>query len=221
MAGAFLHEVDIVSLFDFLSSKDVPVMEIECIRFITGGSPFPRGDTGMFNAHFSLYHAFYRLKYFAGELGYYLHMDPMRIRLIKVPRDRSCQFYDDRLGRFCAEDSGGAVYCPVHGMLVHGDIRNPVYDAVEDFYSNGANIMFGGSGLLRKLMDGCIVYAFHRDEIDNALRFFGLECPGRKRIRNRYYALAKEYHPDLHGGDDTMMKELNRSYQVLKEVYVM
>jgi DnaJ-class molecular chaperone len=28
------------------------------------------------------------------------------------------------------------------------------------------------------------------------------------------------YHPDRNRGDDSMMKELNRSYQVLMEVYV-
>jgi DnaJ-class molecular chaperone len=39
-------------------------------------------------------------------------------------------------------------------------------------------------------------------------------------VKRKYHQLARAYHPDMKNGDDTLMKELNHSYQVLMEVFV-
>jgi hypothetical protein len=92
------------------------------------------------------------------------------------------------------------------------------FDPLLEFYLNPENIAFGESDLLKKLMNGVMVYAFRRGEVRESLEFFDLVNPNRAIVRRRYRELARRYHPDI-TGDDAMMKKLNRSYQVLCEVF--
>lgn len=206
------------ALFDILLARQAPVMEIELLRLLTGMERMPGSRKRLFTLHFSLYHALYRLKREAGVRGFYLHLDPMRIRMVKLPGPRRCHHYIPETGAYCAEDAGDDGYCAVHHAAAPGD--HPDFDPLRDFYTNPSNISFGEGDLLEKMMRGVIVYALRRGEIESALSFLGLTRPNRKRITRRYHELAMAYHPDRNLGDDSMMKELNRSYQVLMEVYV-
>lgn len=50
-----------------------------------------------------------------------------------------------------------------------------------------------------------------------ALNFMGFgDFPDRAELRQRYLALAKEFHPDRKGGDEAAFKRLNRSYRHLE-----
>jgi len=54
-------------------------------------------------------------------------------------------------------------------------------------------------------------------KIQNALEVLGLPpLVSLKDIRQRYYLLAKKYHPDI-GGDKSEMERINRAYKLLKE----
>jgi hypothetical protein len=206
-------------LFEFLVSRDAPVMEIEILRFLTHEDRMPSGRRKLFALHFSLFHALYRLKEEAGIRLYYLHLDPMRIRLVKMPPDGYCRHYSPLAGVYCHLPGEREGRCGAHR---HDTGTGPAvsYDPLYDFYTNEENIAFGEGDVLEKLMNGVIIYALRKGEIERALRVFGLSRPSRGSIRRRYHELARTYHPDLKSGNETRMKELNHSYQILQEVFV-
>jgi hypothetical protein len=206
-------------IFDFLVSQNKPIMEIDVLRFATGGRRMPESREQLFELHFSLYHTLYRIKLEAGVRGYYLNLDPMRIRLIHVPGPSSCHFYSADAGSFCLRKADDGDVCALHARHAAGSME-PAFDPLFEFYSNEENISFGKSGILEKLMKGVVIYALRKGEIQRALDFFGLSRPNLGTIKKRYRTLARNYHPDLNGGNETMMKELNHSYQILLEVFV-
>src|SRR4030042_491925 len=85
-------------IFNILISRGEPIAEVDLLRILTGEKRMPAGRERLFEFHFSLYHALYRLKFEAGAAGYYLHFDPMRIRLIQMPGPGSCHHYYPETG---------------------------------------------------------------------------------------------------------------------------
>jgi hypothetical protein len=209
---------DTAGIFTILESRTAPVSEAELLRNLTGGSALPSKREKLFELHFSLYHALYRLKEEIGRRGMYLHLDPMRIRMIGVPGADRCHHYLPVEGLHCGRASDDSGYCPLHERDPD-ELRAPSFDLLYDFYVNPDNISFGTSTLLKKLMRGVVTYALRKGEIEAALACFGLRRPTRQRIRNKYHALALSFHPDLAGGDGSRMKEVNHAYRVLMEVF--
>ncbi len=111
-------------------------------------------------------------------------------------------------------------YCPGHSheCAVHHCMIT--FDPLLDFYTDPANITFGESALLKKIMAGVMIYCRRRKDVDEALLFFDIHAPSGKRIQARYRELACKYHPDRNGGSEEMMKKLNSAYMILKEMYV-
>ncbi len=215
--GLRLIDFDTGEIFALLESRDAPVMEADLLRTVTGGQRIPSGRERLFELHFSFYHALYRLKREAGDRGYYLHLDPMRIRLLRVPGPGACHHYYPETGSHCGLGAGDASYCARH--------RDPdrsaalFFDPLYDFYTNPDNLSFGKSAVLEKLMKGVVIYALRRGEVERALKLFGLSRPTMKGIRKKYRELARSLHPDLHEGSESRMKELNCAYQVLMEIF--
>jgi len=205
-------------IFNILISRSAPIAEDDLLRILTGAQRMPAGRERLFELHFSLYHTLYRLKFESGAGGYYLHLDPMRIRLIRTPAPGSCHRYYPETGSHCGLDAGDAIYCGLHQDPGANGLS---FDPLLDFYSNPDNISFGTSAILGKLMKGVIIYALRRGEVERALNVFGMSRPTMKSIKKKYHELAKSYHPDRNNGDDSLMKELNHSYQVLMEVFVL
>lgn len=57
-------------------------------------------------------------------------------------------------------------------------------------------------------------------EINDAKEFFGFTSePSRDEIKKVYKHLARKYHPDINGGDDTMMKKLNNYRDILMQAF--
>lgn len=216
--GPRLKEFDTTALFSMLDGLDGPAAETDLLKMATGERRIPPGRERLFELHFSLFHALYRLKADAGARGYYLHLDPMRIRLVRVPGPGSCRHYVPVTGRYCGRAAGDDGYCPEHlDPLV---LAAPSFDPLRDFYTNPDNISFGSSPVLEKLMKGVVIYSLRRGEVERALAVFGLSRPTKKRIQARYHELARSFHPDLNPGREHLMKELNYSYQVLMEIFV-
>ncbi len=212
-----LISFDTGDIFTLLESHTEPVMEADLLRSLTGEERIPSGREKLFELHFSFYHALYRLKGEAGARGYYLHLDPMRIRLARIPGSGACHHYDPRTGSHCGMDTDGGDYCGAH----RGPGANVLFfDPLYDFYTNPDNISFGESAVLEKLMNGTILYALRRGEVERALELFGIARPTMKIIRKKYHEMAKKLHPDLNRGSEPLMKELNHAYQVLMEVFV-
>lgn len=214
--GLHLIDFDTAELFTLLESYTAPVMEADLLRSLTSKERIPTGRERLFELHFSFYHALYRLKREAGARGYYLHLDPMRIRLARIPGPGLCHHYDPQAGSHCRLATGGGDYCGAH----HGPGVNVIFfDPLYDFYTNPDNISFGESAVLEKLMKGAIIYALRRGEVERALELFGIARPTMKIIRKKYHEMAKKLHPDLNRGSEPLMKELNHAYQVLMEVF--
>lgn len=213
-----LIEFDTTTLFSMLDALDAPASEAYLLKQATGESRIPSGSERLFELHFSFFHALYRLKSEAGARGYYLHLDPMRIRLVRAPGPGACRHYDPVTGRHCGGPAGDSGYCEAH--LDPGVLVSLSFDPLRDFYINPDNISFGESAILDRLMKGVVIYALRRGEVERALKVFGLSRPTMKRIKARYHELARSLHPDLHPGNESLMKELNHSYQVLMEIYV-
>lgn len=57
-------------------------------------------------------------------------------------------------------------------------------------------------------------------EVEKAKEFFGFTTtPTKEEIKKRYKELAKKYHPDINGQDDTQMQQLNHYKEVLLKAY--
>ena len=208
---------DTGAIFTLLESYNTPMMEADILKTLTGLERIPSGREKLFELHFSFYHALYRLKQEAGARGYYLHLDPMRIRLVRIPETGVCHYYDPESGSLCGRDAGDGMYCGLH----LGQVNNAAlsFDPLFDFYTNPDNISFGTSAVLDKLMKGVVIYAMKRGEVERALELFGLSRPTMKSIKSKYHELAKSLHPDLNRGGESQMKDLNHAYQVLMEVF--
>lgn len=212
---------DVPDLRRYLQSRNGPVSEAELLKRVTALPSLPSGRRELYDIHFSLYHALYLLQESAGSEGWYLHLDPMRIRLLHVPSEGRCRYYYPLLGRYCGERQGDSPYCHRH-TREHTRLGGGLgirFDPLREFYLNPENISFGESDLLRRLMRGVMVYSFRRGEVQRAMEFFGITSPDRGIIRRRYRQLAREYHPDRTGVDDGRMALLNHSYQILLEVF--
>ena len=206
-------------LFEYLVNLNGPVMEHDLIKSFLLASTETGDRQTLFVKHFSLYHALYKLKFSAGSKGYYIHLDCMRIRMVRIPAPGRCRHYDPESGAFCSNDAH-ADYCEVHEACYRHSRSSMTFDYLQDFYCDSENITFGDSDLLVRIMSGVKLYGFRKRDVDSALDFFGIQKPGRKIITKRYRELAGKYHPDRCGGSDEMMKRLNSSYMILKDVFV-
>ena len=208
-------------LFEYLDSADGPLMEAVLLRAVFGDIKIDIKDDRLYIAHFSLYHALYSLKQLKGGLGYYFHLDPMRIRMIKAAEIGRCGYYYPERGIFCGEFSGNENFCPGHKPRDEKIYSSASFDILKDFYENPENINFGMSGILKKLSDGIILYSLRKGEVDRAKSFFGIGYPDKKLVVRKYRELAFKYHPDRNGGNAEKMRELNSHYQILREVFIL
>lgn len=181
-------------------------------EFKENGEPY-----SMYERHFSVYHALYMLKRESGSSGLYLHIDPLKIRLIRLPGQGFCGHYCEDKGDFCMNETDD-LFCETHT----GDIDPviPSFDPMAQFYLDPENIAFGESEILHDIMKGFRIYFLKKREIDEALILFNLEKPARKSISRRYRELAGRFHPDRYSGSEDKMKEINRAYTLLKAVFV-
>ena len=215
-----LIEFDIDEIFQYLLSSNIPVTENKVLYFITKLERLPKEREKLYEIHFSLYHALYILKQKAGKNGYYIHLEPMKIRLIKIPDDNHCHHYLPERGCFCNSSTERSGYCRHHIRLYQDRKDKLSFDPLEEFYINPDNIVFGTGDLLKRLMRGIIIYAFKKGEVKKALEYFDISYPNRKIIQRRYHEFAKIYHPDKPSGDAVKMKLLNKSYQILQEIFI-
>ncbi len=194
-------------------------MEIDLIREFIPAEDTARGPECLFQKHFSVYHALHVLKGKAGRRGYYLHLDPQRIRLLPVPGQGSCGYYYPEEGCFCGAVEKASGRCENHLRADSSGVNLPVHDPLHEFYMNRSNISFGESTELAANTEAIKNYALNREAADTALAVLGISRPDPRKIKERYRAVAREAHPDLNGGDDTRMKEINEAFSLLESVF--
>ncbi|MCX7679468.1 MAG: hypothetical protein N2316_09640 [Spirochaetes bacterium] len=215
-----LINFDINKIFKFLITKTKPISSVELLKYLFQVSALSECGEELYSLHFSLYHALYKLKRDPQCASFYLHLDMLRLRLVRVPHEGYCVYYFPDEGKFCARYSKGELFCDFHD-LYGKKIKNVItFDPMEDFYLNPENIKFGENEILEKIQKGIILYSLRKGVVDEALEFFGLYNPSRVILQKRYYELAKKYHPDVMHGDETMMKKLNHHYHILREIFM-
>lgn len=212
-----LITIDRDEMLRFLYETTSVTGEYEILKKFTpeirdNGEPY-----SMYERHFSVYHALYLLKMEAGKSGLYLHIDPVRIRLLPLPGRGECGHYSPEKGSFCMNRTEN-MFCPIHDGEIDPEI--PYFDPMAPFYLDPENIAFGESGLLNDIMKGFRIYFIHKREIDAALLLFNIKKAGKSSINRRYRELASKFHPDRCGGSEEKMKEINRAYTLLKAVFV-
>ncbi|HPJ36611.1 MAG TPA: DNA-J related domain-containing protein [Spirochaetota bacterium] len=212
-----LIDISLDSLFAYLHELNSVTGEYEILKKFTPEHKEDGSAYSMYERHFSVYHALYRLKAEAGAHGFYLHIDPLRIRLLSVPSDGFCAHYDIDHGTFCMGSTSGQ-FCTLHYSI--NETVLPSFDPMAGFYLDPENISFGESEILNDIMKGFRIYFMRKKEIDEALVLFDLKKPDRKKITKRYRELAAHFHPDRCGGYEEEMKKINYSYSILKEVFV-
>ena len=215
-----LAAFDESELVRYLVSQDGPVSEAAILKRMTGRRYLSESSEGLYVLHFTLYHSLYRLRRRASTDKYYLHLDPMRIRMLSLNPPGECTVYFPETGRFCSRPVTNNGFCSYHEYYASERYHFPVFDPMSEFYLNEENIAFGKSMLLERLMRGVMTYSLKKGEVKAALGFFGISHPSRRIIQRRYRDLARQYHPDLIKGNDEMMKRLNSSYQVLCEIFI-
>lgn len=205
-------------LFEFLLIQNLPISENRVIKHFIKIDFLPVGED-LFKLHFALFNALYHLKKDAGAKGYYLHLDPFKLSLVKVP-DEGCLFFSDIFGKYCGCPVINDRLCEFHSNLYGNDVNLPAYDYLRDYYLDPANYENGYNTKIKKIQEGMLEYSFNRKEFDDALNYFGLKAFHQKEIINIYHAKAKLLHPDKSSGDKTKMRELNEKFQLLKELFV-
>ena len=189
-----LIKLDENNLKQILLQQTKPIMEYDLIKQFTVLTNIAATKDRLYTQHFSLYHALYKLKFNGGNKNLYLHLNPLRIRLLKIPARQQCQYYHEPVGKFCLKRSS-QLFCAEH-INCHPQHATAVsFDPLFDFYLNPDNITFGNSDLLIQLMDGVKIFAFKKQEIDQALQLFQLTKPTKQAIQNRFHVLARKMHP--------------------------
>lgn len=196
---------DIASI---LEVQTEPVMETTLLRKLASGFAYPSNEeASLFVLHFSLLNSLYGMKKDYGCLGYYIHIDTMRIRMLRFP-DNGCLWYDETEGTFCGKPG-----CSEH--KIEAGIKP---DFSTSFYLNKDNINYE-SELNRDYINAVMYYGLHKKTVDEALDYFGIDSPDRDTVISRYRFLARKHHPD-YGGNEESMKNLNRYYSILKKCFI-
>jgi 5-methylcytosine-specific restriction endonuclease McrBC GTP-binding regulatory subunit McrB len=86
----------------------------------------------------------------------------------------------------------------------------------ETQFRNGQNFNFNDFNNFNNSNFNGFANAPRGDEIQKAKDFFGFtHSPTKEEIKKKYKELARKYHPDINGGDDKQMKELNHYRDIL------
>jgi len=205
------------SIAEYLISAQQPVPETQLMKFAFSSDDLPHEQYELYRKHFLLYNRLYIIQEEYGKNSFYLHLHPLRIRLIETVG--GCSYYYPDEGGFCGQLPRLNAYCEHHHM--RSDIRFPVYDCMRAFYLDIKNIEWPEFEKIEHVRKGIMLYSAGITDIKKALQFMGFSCdfPGGYRIRKRYRELARKYHPDASGNIDNM-KQLNEYYELLKKVFV-
>ncbi len=201
-----------------LCEIDSPIMESSLIKELENRFNYPALREDIYAVHFSLFFTLYSMKYIYGTENYYIHIDPMRLRMIKIPGEGFCSYYFPEEGRFCCKKTKEQ-FCIEH-INFSLDNEKLSYDPLMSFYTNEENINYSQRELFEKMSAGIILYSLKKNELQNALKYFKLKNPTQESVKKRFHQLSKILHPDF-GGCEEEMKKLNYYYGILKEVFVL
>jgi hypothetical protein len=198
-----------------LGKETKPVDESFLIKRLAAEFGYPGFDSHLFTLHFSLFHSLYNLRISEGLKGFYLHISPIYLRILKMPHISQCSYYYEKPGQYClAGTEEGKHLCGFH-LYQFGTLPEP--DFLTDFYINRENVRTDPA-VFDKIGRGLRIYASRKKETEAAAELFALARPTPEKIKLRYHRLAMEFHPDKCGNGEKMI-EINSAYTLLMEVY--
>jgi len=224
-----LIAIDDSKLIAILNSFEKPVMEFELLKKLK--LSVSKNDRNLYDIHFSLFHALYNLKFNLLSSKEFLHISSMNIKLTKYPDIGKCKFYFEDRGFFCNRNvvNDSIIkqkqrtennYCSFHDCYFKNQFLDVTFDPLTSFYLNPENILWGNSKILKKVLNGFNLFSSKKGEVEEALNFMDVKYPTKKILKNKYKELAFLYHPDKKGGDESLMKRLNYSYLLLKDIFI-
>lgn len=151
-----------------------------------------RGDLGLFQTHFLVMNALYRLQDGLRDEGLLLQIDPLCIRLV-------------------SRESGEA-----------GPDRLPVQDEpLRRYYLEWDHLHSTDESDVAALLQGFWERYFAIERQADALRLLelaGEEAPSWARIQRQYRLQAAKHHPDK-GGDSDRFIEIREAYELLRQLH--
>jgi hypothetical protein len=91
------------SLFNYLKSQKMPVLETTLLRrFFSGAESFREIDFNMLQMHFILYHNLHKLASSLRDSEYLLYINYIYIYLLKKPVNSYCPYFDEDRISFCS-----------------------------------------------------------------------------------------------------------------------
>lgn len=222
-----MFTIDLQSLFSYLRSHSVPVVETELLReFLPEAeSSLTQGvSLELYRKHFILYHHLYKLEQRLWDSEYALFIKNIWIYLLRRPDDGHCSFFDeDRLcycNLPCDREIGMCEYHHHQERQIRDD-RSVVPQHIRHFYLNEENIDTIDEEKLEVMLRGVYEYFSAFEEIDECLRIMDLDIDfSMKKLRSRYRYLSKKYHPDLSTATHPSEQEFKRityAYSVLHD----
>lgn len=217
--SAKLQRLDFDKLKEHLQSLKSPCFESELYKIafpqsrISGADPLE-----LYQNHFLLFHALYKIQDELYLENKYLHVHFMRTSFVDYPAAGICRFYDEHVGRFCGEVcTEGADYCDYHLEIV-GESEIEELSA-RYFYLDKKNFYRLNSETAEAFMRGTWETLKYYDDYRESLRILDLpESADIDMIKRKFRALAKVHHPDLGARSHERFNEINRAYRLLVQL---
>lgn len=215
-----LREIDQSQLKQFLLALHAPCYESELLRIAFPAMDISRADSlTLYQNHFLLFHALYRLQEEFYRDGKYLFIHFMRTIVAPYPDVGQCRYFEEYLGRFCQSVCpAGQVYCEFHAQLV-GDAALEEL-SLRYFYLDPQNFYKLDAQTATNFINGTWEILTHYDAYQKSFAILGIaETSDLKQIKKRFKQLAKQYHPDRGGASHEKFHEINNAYQLLLHIH--
>lgn len=214
-----LARMDAEGVRMFLESQARPCYESRLLKIAFFDMEICRtAPLTLYQAHFALFHLLYGMQEEYAAEGRYLHIHFMRIFLTDYPANGRCRHYDEMAGRFCGEVCNErADLCRFHREKIRGDAIDSL--SLRYFYLDEKNYAMFDEKTIEAFINGTWeLMAGYRD-YEKSIRVLDLPSnPDIGMVKQKFRRLAKEYHPDMAGGEENgkeKFNEINRAYQVL------
>ncbi len=221
--GIVLNEY---SLFDYLKSQNMPVLETSLLRrFFTDAKSFREIDFNVVQMHFILYHNLYKLAHSLRDSYYLLYINYIYIYLLEKPKNNYCPYFYEGTLSFCfSKKDKRQRYCSYHlekekSLRKKGWLRAK---GVEEYYLDFSNFDNLGTeyksikNKAKKIKKYSLVYG----EIKKSYSTLGVRYSDSiDLIKLRYKKLAKEYHPDINQCSKGYYKfvDITKAYHNIKD----
>lgn len=213
-----LSLIKIDSLKKYLEELKSPCYESELLKIAFQDKNILRQSSLLlYQNHFLLFYALYKLQDQYYKTNRYLHIHFMRTFLLDYPNLGFCRDYDEHNGIFCnSQTLDNQYYCDFHYNKQNNDIESL---SIKYFYYDIDNFYKLDEEKAEAFINGTWEILYNYDDYIKALKILNLpEKPTVEMIKREFKILAKKYHPDLGESSHQKFNEINDAYQKLLKI---